>query len=366
MDKVLCAPCKICPHECLLADGEAGFCGARKNIGGEIIAESYGKITAIAVDPIEKKPLRMFFPGRDILSIGSYGCNFRCAFCQNAKIGAPSALWEPGTRDGGDTFPRSRTAPSAGWEPGTRGSGYTFPRSRIRFFSPDELVRIARETPNNLGIAYTYNEPLINFEFLLDCAREVRAAGMKNIVVTNGFINPEPLEELLPHIDAWNIDLKAFTPEFYAQISGERAKRAVDTGGACRGRRIPSKPDSVFECVKNTITRAQKVDTGDACQRRRIPSKPDSIFECVKNTITRAQKIAHVEVTTLVIPGENDDDIEPIAQWLASLSPEIPLHISRFFPCHEYADREPTPPEKILELQVIAKKYLQNVFCGNI
>lgn len=266
--------CEICPHECLLADGEAGFCGARKNAGGTVVPAAYGKITAAAVDPIEKKPLRMFFPGSDIFSIGSYGCNLRCGFCQNAEIASASG------------------------------------EIRAKNITPGEVVKIARETPNNLGVAYTYNEPLINFEFVLDCAREIRAAGMKNIVVTNGFINPAPLEKLLPHIDAWNIDLKAFTPEFYKKIVGD-----LDT---------------------------------------------------VKNTIARARENSHVEVTTLVIPGENESDVEPIAKWLASLSPEIPLHISRFFPRHKYAHLAPTPRETIFRAAETARKYLNNVFCGNI
>ncbi|MCL1878617.1 MAG: AmmeMemoRadiSam system radical SAM enzyme [Defluviitaleaceae bacterium] len=268
------ARCEICPHGCVLSEGDAGFCGARKNIGGQV--DSYGKITAIAVDPIEKKPLMGFFRGSDIVSIGSYGCNFRCGFCQNAEIAWPDFKIR-GERD----------------------------------FTPAEIVAIARKTPNNLGVAYTYNEPLINYEFLYDCAREIHAVGMKNVVVTNGFINPEPLEKLLPYIDAMNIDLKAFTTEFYKKIGGD--------------------------------------------------------LDIVKNTIARAQKSCHVEITTLLIPGENDNDIEPIAKWLASeISPDTPLHISRFFPRHKYAHLAPTPVETILRAAEIAKKYLKNVFCGNI
>ncbi|MCL1884213.1 MAG: AmmeMemoRadiSam system radical SAM enzyme [Defluviitaleaceae bacterium] len=268
------ARCEICPHFCLIPEGENGRCVSRKNIGGKIISESYGKITALALDPIEKKPLKMFYPGTMILSIGSYGCNFRCMFCQNNEIAMP------------------------------RGTVST------KFYSPDEILKFAQEANGNIGIAYTYNEPLINYEFVYDCAVKIREAGLKNVLVTNGFINREPLEKLLPFIDAMNIDLKAFSENFYKKIGGN--------------------------------------------------------FQTVKNTITLAQRICHVEVTTLVIPGENENDVEPLAKWLASINPEIPLHLSRFFPQHEYSNRHPTPREMILRLAEISRKYLKNVFVGNV
>jgi pyruvate formate lyase activating enzyme len=267
--------CEICPHECTIHEGKAGRCGVHKNTSGKIISEAYGKITALALDPIEKKPLKMFHPGAAILSVGSYGCNFHCQFCQNHTIAMP------------------------------RGA------IRAQTITPDELVKMAQDSipQGNIGVAFTYNEPLINYEFIMDCAQKIHAAGMKTILVTNGFINPAPLKALLPYVHAMNIDLKAFTPSFYKKIGGE--------------------------------------------------------LEAVKNAIALAQKHCHVEVTTLVIPGDNDRDIEPIAQFLATLNPSIPLHISRFFPQNEYANHSPTPRETIVHCAEIAQKYLKNVFIGN-
>jgi len=271
--------CEICPHECLISEGKSGICTVRKNIGGKLTNEAYGKITAIALDPIEKKPLYMFHPGKMILSIGSYGCNFRCRFCQNVEIAMPNAF---------------------------KGA------ISLKTLTPEEILKLAQETipQGNIGVAYTYNEPLINFEFLYDCARLITASGLKNVIVTNGFINPKPLKKLLPYIDAMNIDLKGFTNQFYKKVGGE--------------------------------------------------------LEVIKNTISVVQEKCHVEITTLVIPGENEDDIEPIAKWISEINTGIPLHISRFFPRHQYSDRETTPRETILKLTETAQEYLKNVFTGNM
>jgi len=178
--------------------------------------------------------------------------------------------------------------------------------------SPDEVAALALQTvPNgNIGVAYTYNEPLIGYEYLYDCARLVHGAGLYNVIVTNGYINKEPLENLLPLIDAMNIDLKGFTNDFYKKVGGS------------------------LEAVKETIA-----------------------LSCVN---------CHVEVTTLIIPDENEDDIEGLAKWLSSIDPDIPLHLSRFFPRYRYSDREPTPRETIYKLRETAKIYLKNVFAGNI
>ena len=158
--------CQLCPHRCLIRPGGSGVCQARRNLDGRLIAWSYGKITSLALDPIEKKPLYRFHPGSWILSAGSLGCNFHCGFCQNWTIS-------------------QREAP-------------------YRLILPDEMAALARRAvpDGNIGLAYTYNEPLISFEYVLDCARLIRQAGLKNVLVTNGFINPEPLEELLPWTDA--------------------------------------------------------------------------------------------------------------------------------------------------------------------
>jgi len=238
----------------------------------------YGRVSSIALDPVEKKPLYRFHPGRNVLSIGGFGCNMRCPFCQNCEI----------------SMEHDET------------------RQNARIFTPEQINGLARQTvsENNIGVAYTYNEPLIGYEFLYDCARLVRDAGLKNVVVTNGYISREPLEALLPLIDAMNIDLKGFSDRFYQELSGG--------------------------------------------------------LEAVKETIAIARERCHVEITTLIIPGENENDVVELARWIASLDPEIPLHLSRFFPRYRYSDRAPTPRETILKLRDEAGKFLTNVFVGNM
>ena len=270
--------CSLCPHSCKIPDGSAGFCGVRENIGGKLYAMGYGRVSSIALDPVEKKPLYRFHPGRNVLSIGGFGCNMRCPFCQNCEI----------------SMEHDET------------------RQNARIFTPEQINGLARQTvsENNIGVAYTYNEPLIGYEFLYDCARLVRDAGLKNVVVTNGYISREPLEALLPLIDAMNIDLKGFSDRFYQELSGG--------------------------------------------------------LEAVKETIAIARERCHVEITTLIIPGENENDVVELARWIASLDPEIPLHLSRFFPRYRYSDRAPTPRETILKLRDEAGKFLTNVFVGNM
>ena len=178
--------------------------------------------------------------------------------------------------------------------------------------SADDIVRQALDTVSagNIGVAYTYNEPLIAYEFLKDCTQAIRRAGLKNVLVTNGCINQKPLETLLLNIDAMNIDLKAFSESFYKKIGGD--------------------------------------------------------LKTVKNTIIQAHKSCHIEVTTLVIPGENENDVEAIAKWLSNINPNIPLHLTRFFPRYKYSDKLPTPIETLVQLQKTTQKYLQNVFIGNV
>lgn len=273
------AGCRICPHHCSPEEGRKGLCRARMNVGGTIVCENYGKLTSIALDPIEKKPLNRFFPGSKILSVGSYGCNLRCLFCQNSEI--------------------------------SMASGEKIYTEKIM---PDKLVEYAlsMKPRGNIGIAYTYNEPLVSYEFVWDCARMAKKNGLKNVAVTNGYICKEPLSELLTHIDAMNIDLKAFTEEFYYKMGGD--------------------------------------------------------LETVKNSITLAAAACHVEVTTLIIPGENDseEEMKRLSSWLATVSPEIPLHITRFFPRYQMQDREPTPVDKIYRLAAVARKHLKYVYEGNI
>lgn len=269
--------CELCPRHCNLVEEQTGFCGARANLGGAITCLNYGRLTALALDPVEKKPLRRFHPGAYLLSAGSFGCNLRCPFCQNHDIAMADA------------------------------------RCPTTNISPGELVAkaLALLPQGNVGIAYTYNEPLVGYEYVRDCASLARESGLQNVLVTNGYVCPDPLDRLLPLIDAMNIDLKGFTPSFYQLVGGD--------------------------------------------------------LETVKTTIAHAVKICHVEVTTLVIPGLNDSDaeMEAEADWLASLHPDIPLHISRFFPRYHMTDRPPTPVQTIERLVNIASKKLHYVYKGN-
>ena len=283
--------CGLCPHRCHIPENAPGICGVRENRAGTLIASSYGQVSSIALDPIEKKPLYMFHPGKNVLSIGGFGCNFRCGFCQNHEISME----------------------------------YGNLRQSAEQISPNDVVSVALQTVprGNIGVAYTYNEPFIGYEFLYDCAILTHEAGLYNVLVTNGFINKEPLEILMPCIDAMNIDLKGFSESFYKELGGS--------------------------------------------------------LDVVKETIALSAKNCHVEVTTLVIPGEsspvalqrhptrgNEDDIEDIAKWLSSIDTDIPLHLTRFFPRYHHSDRRPTPRETIFKLQETAKKYLKNVFIGNM
>ncbi len=270
--------CPICPNNCMLSEGQVGLCRARMNKDGKMICENYGKLTSIAPDPIEKKPLYRFFPGKMILSVGSYGCNLRCPFCQNHEISMADD---------------------------DKVGTYQTP--------PDCLVDMAlsMKDRNNIGIAYTYNEPLISYEYVMDCSVLAREKGLKNVLVTNGYVCREPLNNLLPYIDAMNIDLKAFNEDFYRKMSGD--------------------------------------------------------LETVKNTIAIAAKSCHVEVTTLVIPGENDsaEEIKSASRWIASIDENIPYHISAFYPRYKYSDKRPTSRKSVYDLVEEAKKYLKYVYPGN-
>jgi pyruvate formate lyase activating enzyme len=270
--------CEICPHHCGLEDGHIGFCGGRTNVNGKVTCTNYGKLTSIALDPIEKKPLARFMPGSMILSVGSYGCNLRCPFCQNCEI--------------------------------SMADGST---ARTVHFAPEELVNKALELKpeGNIGIAYTYNEPFIGYEYVFDCAGLAHERGLKNVLVTNGYVCEKPLRDILPAIDAMNIDLKGFTEEFYKSVRGD--------------------------------------------------------LETVKRTISIAAKSCHVEVTTLVIPDENDSpsEMEELSAWLSGIDAEIPLHISRFFPRYQYAHKSPTAVGTVYRLADIARKKLKHVYTGN-
>lgn len=280
--------CEICPKRCVLAPDQVGFCGGRGNLDGEIIALNYGRVTAINLDPIEKKPLWRFHPASYVLSVGSYGCNLRCPFCQNSSL---SMEWQ-------DEWVES--------------TGKYF--SPYETIMPENLVAlaVAAKSKGNIGIAYTYNEPIIGYEYIWDCSILAREKGLKNILVTNGYCNEKPWKELLPCVDATNIDLKSFNQNFYNKVGGELA------------------------VVKRNIELA--VEEG-----------------------------CHVEITCLIIPGENDDpkEMESLSKWVESMSPEIPLHLSRFFPQYKMKEKAPTSRETIDALAFIAGERLKYVYKGN-
>ena len=272
------ALCELCFHHCALDEGQTGLCRARACQDGKIVSLNYGKLTSLALDPIEKKPLRRFHPGSLILSVGSFGCNMRCPFCQNHEISMAGDSGIPTV----EVFPEQLAAKAA------------------------ELV-----PRGNIGVAYTYNEPLIGYEYVRDCAALVHEQGMVNVLVTNGTVEEEPWRALLPLVDAANIDLKGFTPSWYQRLGGD--------------------------------------------------------LETVKRSIALAAERCHVEVTTLLIPGENDseEEIRELARWLASISSEIPLHLSRFFPQYQMVDSPPTPVEQVYRLAETARGYLSHVYTGN-
>jgi pyruvate formate lyase activating enzyme len=267
--------CLLCPHGCLIAPERHGRCRVRFNRGGEFDIPFYGRLSAVAVDPIEKKPLYHFYPASSILSIGFVGCSFHCPFCQNFGISQSTA------------------------------------QAAAQVFSPEEVVRTAQER-DSFGIAYTYSEPLVHIEYVLDCARLARERGLKNVLVSNGFINPKPADDLLDILDAANIDLKTFNPEFYRS----------EIGGS---------------------------------------------LEEVKRFLTQAAGKIHLEVTTLVIPTKNDspDEIDAIARFLSGLDPEIPYHLSCYYPTYRYTI-PPTSSETVRRLAETARKHLSFVYLGNV
>ena len=265
--------CQLCPHNCYLKLGGAGICRTRSNIKNSLVNHNYGKVSCLALDPIEKKPLFHVKPGSKIISVGFAGCNFKCDFCQNWNI--------------------SQNIPV------------------LRELSPEELIKQAK-LGSSVGIAYTYNEPLTNFEYILDTAHLAKEQGLINVVVSNGFINPKPLKKLLPVIDAWNIDIKAMQPEFYSTI--------------CKAK-----------------------------------------LEAVLETVEVLSKSSYIEITNLIIPTLNDkeQDIDELVAWIARLSADIPLHFTRYFP--QYKSAIPmTDIKKLYQAYNIAKKVLNWVYLGNI
>ncbi len=281
--------CPVCFRHCRIREGALGFCGARTAENGKTKAYNYGRITSLALDPIEKKPLARFYPGSRILSVGSFGCNLRCPFCQNHAIS-----WSEASK---------RFAKTA------------------EYWTPEELVALAEQTRDrgNVGIAFTYNEPLIGYEYVRDtaCLLKEKKTGLKAVMVTNGTAELSVLEELSPVIDAMNIDLKGFTDHYYQDVLGGNRQQ-------------------------------------------------------VMAFIQEAVKHCHVELTTLIVPGDNDskEEMRELSGWVKNLrNPDgesVPLHISRFFPRFHMMDRTATEVRTIYRLVEIARENLEYVYTGNV
>lgn len=280
------AVCSVCFRHCKIEEGQIGFCGGRTVKDGRVAAYNYGRITSLALDPIEKKPLSRFHPGSRILSAGSFGCNLRCPFCQNYEIS---------------------------WS----GQAMRY-AEKAETLSPEELADLAEQlkTRDNIGIAFTYNEPLIGYEFVRDTAKLAHERGMKNVLVTNGTAALSVLEELKPYIDAMNVDLKGFTDRYYSEVLGGDRKMVMDFIEAAAG-------------------------------------------------------FCHVELTTLIVPGENDseEEMRELSAWVSRLrnpgGESIPLHVSRFFPRFHMQDRGPTDVRTVYRLAEVARENLEYVYTGN-
>ncbi len=264
--------CQLCPHYCKISDSKTGICRVRKNIDGKLYSLNYSKVSSIGIDPVEKKPLYHFHPQSDVLSVGSWGCNMSCDFCQNWQI----SQQEP----------------------------------RLKDYSPEEIVNIALDKNIKL-LAYTYSEPTVFYEYMLETAQIAHKKGLKNIMVSNGFINQKPLKKLIPYLDAANIDLKAFNDDFYNQYCG---------GG----------------------------------------------LDAVKKTIKLLAREIHLEITTLVVTSLNDDlkELNQMFKWVADINKDLPLHLSRYHPAYKL-DNPPTDLELMKKAYREAKKHLNNVYLGN-
>lgn len=272
--------CQLCPTNCHIKPGDLGDCKVRINRDGVLVSEVYGKLEAMNLDPVEKKPLYHFYPGTKILSVGTAGCNLHCSFCQN--------------------HPLSQCGVSED--------------KALHFFAPEDLVELAEQTDHNIGIAFTYNEPSINYEFMLSAAVNARAVGLHTAMISNGYINPEPLSSLLGPVEAFNIDLKAFSNKFYQTY--------------CKGKLYP-----VLKTIKQI-----------------------------------ASSGCHLELTTLVIPGLNDDlsEFEQLCHWIADeTGSSTVLHLSRYFPGYQLK-LDPTPAETLYQMYDLAKNFLHHVYLGNL
>lgn len=276
--------CTLCPWNCLIAPGKVGICGFRKNEQGRLYSLIYNKVSSLAVDPIEKKPLYHFHPGSKVLSAGTFGCNMKCGHCQNWQISRVSS------------------------ELGVISS---------EEITPERLIEMAKET-GSAGIAWTYNEPTIWFEYILESAKLAKQDGLYTVYVTNGYVNPEPLDLIGPYLDAYRVDIKGFNNDLYQKL--------------CK--------------IKD--------------------------FQPILDSAVRAKKKwkMHVEVVTNVIPTLNDDEkqLKGLAEWIvANLGPETPWHVTRFFPYLDYKHLELTPIETLEKAKKIGQEAgLKFVHLGNV
>ncbi|MFW6138769.1 MAG: AmmeMemoRadiSam system radical SAM enzyme [Spirochaetota bacterium] len=268
--------CLLCPNSCVITPGNTGLCGIRKNQDGTLYSTIYGEVSSMAMDPIEKKPLYHFFPGTHILSIGTVGCSLKCRFCQNYGISQN-------------------------------------PDHPTDYYRPQDIVEFA-VARGSVGIAYTYNEPFIWYEFVRDTCILAQKRGLKNVFVTNGYVNQLPLKGILPYADAFNVDLKSMDDQFYRKIISGKLQPVLDT-----------------------ITE--------------ISGHPDIILE----------------VTTLVIPGYNDsgEEMEKFTGFLSSLSPDIPYHLSAYFPMYQF-EAPPTSVRTLQTLKHVAEMKMRYVYLGNV
>lgn len=268
--------CELCPHFCILSEGKWGRCNVRTIQHGQLVATNYANVTSAAFDPIEKKPLYHFMPGTNVLSMGSFGCNMTCSFCQNYEISQHK--------------PKSET------------------------LSVEELCQILSERLDTIGIAFTYNEPFMWYEYVYEVAKKIKELmpHQKIVIVTNGYINEAPLMKLLPYVDAMNIDLKGYTNHYYRKICGANLTPVLET----------------IKLVANKV---------------------------------------HLEITTLLVSEENDsfEEVENIAKFIAGINPNIPLHLSRYFPKYKL-ENQATEIEVLIKAREIARKFLNYVYIGNV
>ncbi len=267
--------CRLCPAECKLTEGKTGICNARTNRRGKLITDNYGEAVTVAIDPIEKKPLYHFYPGSKILSTGANGCNFACENCQNWQIAQE--------------------------------------KTHTDYYSPEQLAELALKH-DSLGVAFTYTEPMMWFEYIMDTAPLLAEKGLKTVLVSNGYLNPKPLEELIGRMDAINVDLKSMREDFYKKV--------------CKGKLQP----------------------------------------VLDNIRTIGQSNVHLELTTLLIPELNDseEELRELVDFVADIDPTIPLHFSAFHPQYKMRDRQRTSEEILLQARQIAREKLDYVFLGNV